>query len=424
MTPTRSPRIADSTRQTVIAALFMLALMLILASCGNAAADTGAELDVATSMPSHLETPEPLPEISSPDISTTAEVVFEPAHERGSEPFDPVADVIDCDAAALEARLAEAPTVAAAWAAAASVDVADIGTTIDSLEPAVLAEDTRVTNHAYRGGTARAFQATLEAGTAVLVDDAGTPRVRCACGNPLAEPREPVTDPPIRQATTTTTTPPIAEQGPTRDFCTAWAELAGFVVGGPGSETVETVEEYLVVMAAGFAELAAIAEASPGFPADGLLDLQAYAADLAVAAEAGVVPVEGDIELRDRVEALITSQCGQVPTQPEDDTPPTHDPEADPADPAPSANCGSMQFFLLIYAAEELGIDHTEVSGPFVEALEGVRAGVDPGPEFDVADLAPMIQYEEIGCLGAQAMNDLFDAVGMGHIIEGSELEA
>ncbi|MEU4098073.1 DUF6777 domain-containing protein [Streptomyces sp. NPDC026673] len=58
------------------------------------------------------------------------------------------------------------------------------------LTPVQLRADTRVTNHGYRDGRPTAFQSVLQAGTAVLVDDRGMPRVRCACGNPLTRPVE------------------------------------------------------------------------------------------------------------------------------------------------------------------------------------------------------------------------------------------
>ncbi|WP_187370017.1 DUF6777 domain-containing protein [Streptomyces boluensis] len=48
--------------------------------------------------------------------------------------------------------------------------------------------DTRVTNHGFRDGHATAYQSVLQAGTAVLVDNRGMPRVRCSCGNPLTPP--------------------------------------------------------------------------------------------------------------------------------------------------------------------------------------------------------------------------------------------
>ncbi|MFJ6718552.1 DUF6777 domain-containing protein, partial [Streptomyces sp. NPDC091259] len=57
-----------------------------------------------------------------------------------------------------------------------------------SLTPVRLSWDTRVTNHGYRNGATTSYQAVLQAGTPVLVDNHGVPRVRCACGNPLAPP--------------------------------------------------------------------------------------------------------------------------------------------------------------------------------------------------------------------------------------------
>lgn len=57
-----------------------------------------------------------------------------------------------------------------------------------SLTPLRLSYDTRVTNHGYKNGALTKYQSVLQAGTAVLVDDHGVPRVRCACGNPLQPP--------------------------------------------------------------------------------------------------------------------------------------------------------------------------------------------------------------------------------------------
>jgi hypothetical protein len=52
----------------------------------------------------------------------------------------------------------------------------------------VLTRDTRVTNHGFRDGEATQLQSVLQAGTAVLVDSRGVPRVKCGCGNPLLPP--------------------------------------------------------------------------------------------------------------------------------------------------------------------------------------------------------------------------------------------
>lgn len=77
-----------------------------------------------------------------------------------------------------------------AWA-----DTLGIGTSeeeitgyLDRLTPVRLTFDTRVTNHGFDGSEATPFQSVLQAGTAVLVDDLGIPRVKCNCGNPLVEP--------------------------------------------------------------------------------------------------------------------------------------------------------------------------------------------------------------------------------------------
>ncbi|MET8804398.1 DUF6777 domain-containing protein [Streptomyces sp. NPDC004546] len=75
-----------------------------------------------------------------------------------------------------------------AFARAAGVSASGVPGYLRGLAPVMLRADTRVTDHGYRGGRAVDYQAVLQAGTAVLVDDRGLPRVRCACGNPLGSP--------------------------------------------------------------------------------------------------------------------------------------------------------------------------------------------------------------------------------------------
>lgn len=91
-----------------------------------------------------------------------------------------------CDVAKLANFLSENPDKARAWSGVFGISRSEIPYYLDSLTPVVLTSDTWVTNHSYAGGEATPFQAILQAGTAVLVDDAGVPRVRCSCGNPLA----------------------------------------------------------------------------------------------------------------------------------------------------------------------------------------------------------------------------------------------
>lgn len=93
-----------------------------------------------------------------------------------------------CDAAGLNNYLANNPAAADAWAGVFGIRRADIPWYINTLSPVLLTHDTWVTNHTYKGGTARPLQSVLQAGTPVFVDGAGVPRVVCACGNPLLPP--------------------------------------------------------------------------------------------------------------------------------------------------------------------------------------------------------------------------------------------
>ncbi|WP_063835450.1 DUF6777 domain-containing protein [Streptomyces sp. NRRL S-118] len=76
----------------------------------------------------------------------------------------------------------------AAFAQAAGVSPTRLAPWLRGLTPVVLRSDTRVTGHGYREDSAAPFQAVLQAGTAVLVDEYGAPRVRCASGSPLRSP--------------------------------------------------------------------------------------------------------------------------------------------------------------------------------------------------------------------------------------------
>ncbi|MDJ0954011.1 MAG: serine/threonine-protein kinase, partial [Acidimicrobiia bacterium] len=90
-----------------------------------------------------------------------------------------------CDKEALIAFMQENLDKAAAWAGVQEIDVDDIPEFVRSLTDVILQVDTRVTNHGFRDGIANPINSVLQAGTAVLVDAFGIPRVRCFCGNPL-----------------------------------------------------------------------------------------------------------------------------------------------------------------------------------------------------------------------------------------------
>lgn len=81
-----------------------------------------------------------------------------------------------------------APEKNRAFASVQKIEPSAVPECLRSLTPVQLRMGTRVTNHGFRDGKVTAYQAVLQAGTAVLVDDRGVPRVRCACGNPLLPP--------------------------------------------------------------------------------------------------------------------------------------------------------------------------------------------------------------------------------------------
>lgn len=93
-----------------------------------------------------------------------------------------------CDVEQQIRELSAQPAKNSAFASVPGIEPAAVPGYLRSLTPVQLGLDTRVTNHGYRDGKATAYQAVLQAGTAVLVDARGVPRVRCACGNPLGSP--------------------------------------------------------------------------------------------------------------------------------------------------------------------------------------------------------------------------------------------
>ena len=124
-----------------------------------------------------------------------------------------------CDPAQLADYLTHTPDKAAAWGTTLGVAPRAIPAYIATLTPVVLTTDTRVTNHGYANGTATPRQSILQAGTAVLVDRFGIPRVKCGCGNPLTEPTSQPIDtttgtawPGYQPATVTTITPTPTRQ--------------------------------------------------------------------------------------------------------------------------------------------------------------------------------------------------------------------
>lgn len=93
-----------------------------------------------------------------------------------------------CDPPKLVSYLKAHQDKAAAWAGVEGIESVGIGTFVAALTPVLLNSDTLVGNHGYLDGKALPHPTVLQAGTAVLVDATGTPRVQCNCGNPLTPP--------------------------------------------------------------------------------------------------------------------------------------------------------------------------------------------------------------------------------------------
>ncbi|MGW2597413.1 DUF6777 domain-containing protein [Streptomyces klenkii] len=109
---------------------------------------------------------------------------------QGSTPglYGGTQNAASCDVERQIRYLNDDQTKSRAFASAAGIQQGEIPGYLRGLTPLQLRSDTRVTNHGYKDGSATTFQSVLQAGTAVLVDNRGLPRVRCACGNPLGPP--------------------------------------------------------------------------------------------------------------------------------------------------------------------------------------------------------------------------------------------
>ena len=183
----------------IIGLLMIVGVVLVAGGVGSSD-DSGGEifLEAAASPGQSPFTapldPEPAPTTTTTPVSASPIAVTQPTSgvvpPPGSPPYGGSGDDQVCDREALITFLTTNPAQAQAWAGVLGVAVADIPAYVRSLTPTVLLYDTRVTNHGFAGGRATSLQSVLQAGTAVLVDPAGNPVVRCRCGNPLQPPAQ------------------------------------------------------------------------------------------------------------------------------------------------------------------------------------------------------------------------------------------
>ena len=100
-----------------------------------------------------------------------------------------VRDELVCDKDEIAGQLTDDDDKTRAFAEVEGIDDGDIGDFVDDLTGVLLRHDTRLADHGFVDGSARRVEAVLERGTAVLVDEHGVPRVRCASGSPLSAAR-------------------------------------------------------------------------------------------------------------------------------------------------------------------------------------------------------------------------------------------
>ncbi|KQX40801.1 hypothetical protein ASD97_35185 [Streptomyces sp. Root63] len=135
---------------------------------------------------------EPEPGTASPSVAPSASRTGTQA-TRGVDGAAPglyggTRKIASCDVEQQIKVLQASPDKNRAFASVQDIEPSAVPGYLRGLTPVTLRMDTRVTNHGYQDGEANAYQAVLQAGTAVLVDNRGVPRVRCACGNPLLPP--------------------------------------------------------------------------------------------------------------------------------------------------------------------------------------------------------------------------------------------
>jgi len=141
--------------------------------------------------PRVTRTPQSTPGKSTPPQTAPTGTVSTPSGRprsvSGATPglYGGTARTGSCDVERQISYLTRDQAKARAFAQAEGISPGGIPGYLRGLTSVVLRADTQVTNHGFRDTRVTGFQSVLQAGTAVLVDNRGVPRVRCACGNPL-----------------------------------------------------------------------------------------------------------------------------------------------------------------------------------------------------------------------------------------------
>lgn len=173
--------------KTAIRKITVLSLLLLVAS----GCDSGTPLFDVKAVAAGAASLAPFFDESS-GLGRDADVRSRPVHgglQQGDTPglYGGTDEAAICDVEQLKRYLAEPRNdrKARAWAGATDLRTDEIPEYLDGLTPVLLRHDTLVRNHDYKKGKAVPFNALLQAGIAILVDEQGMPAVKCSCGNPL-----------------------------------------------------------------------------------------------------------------------------------------------------------------------------------------------------------------------------------------------
>ncbi len=173
-----------------VAMLIVAVAVVTVAACGSDSGNSATadeEKNLQTVSFQEPEDPGPDPFTKPADVKGDEEVDLPASGSGSKQPFGGSGSNRVCDRDKLIRFLRRNPEVMREWARVLGVrpTFRAVKKYIAKLHPVTLTRDTQVTNHAYKNGRAVPFQAILQAGTAVLVDQYGAPVVRCYCGNPL-----------------------------------------------------------------------------------------------------------------------------------------------------------------------------------------------------------------------------------------------
>ncbi|KOG20486.1 DUF6777 domain-containing protein [Streptomyces viridochromogenes] len=188
--------------RTLVAAC-ALSAALVVAGCGGGSHEETRAGDDVLLQPVADRGPDPFTDSTATSSATPSPVTRTPGPARsgraGLQPLSGETPGLyggtrgagSCDVQRQIDQLTADRARGRVFAQAAGIPQASLPGYLRGLTSVVLRADTRVTNHGFRDGMGTGYQSVLQAGTAVLVDSRGVPRVRCACGNPLAPPVDP-----------------------------------------------------------------------------------------------------------------------------------------------------------------------------------------------------------------------------------------